>query len=113
MDKKTKKHSIIHMVKDQYEVATKLGNLLVERIARKQEQLGLSDQKLGDLAFTYVTDRQKKVNNLKHGKRQLTMADYYLLCQAVGLQPDRVLSLVLDDLEDAKIQTDISKESVA
>ncbi|GAB7024725.1 hypothetical protein JCM12178A_32840 [Salidesulfovibrio brasiliensis] len=72
----------------------------MDRIAREQDKLELSDKKLGDIAFSFLSDTQKKVNNLKHGRRRLTMSDYYQLCRALNLQADRIMSRALDELDE-------------
>lgn len=106
-------YSSLKMIKDQSATALILEQLLMGRIAREQENRCLSDKKLGDMAFEYISDTQKKVNNLKHGKRRLTISDYYQLCQALDMQPDRILSRALDELEEESKQRPQPKKSVA
>lgn len=69
---------------------------IFEAVGREE----ISETELGRRAFPEVQDSQKKVNDLKHGKRLLRFVDFYALCVALDIEPDRVLSSSLYELDN-------------
>lgn len=80
-------------------LAQKLEVALRERLMQRRDELNLSDDALGKRAFRPLgyKDVQKKVNNLLRGQTSLLMSEFYILCEALDLQPDRVFSTAIDD----------------
>lgn len=85
--------------KASHPLASHLEILLRRRLLEQKEQMGLSDEALGIRAFRPLgyQDVQKKVNNLLTGRTSLSVADFYIMCEALSLPADRVFTSALDD----------------
>lgn len=81
-------------------IAEKLDVAIRQRLSDRQEEKGLSDQALGERAYLPLGygDVQKKINNLMRGKTGMKLSDFYIVCEALELPPDRVFSSVLDSV---------------
>ena len=82
----------------------------VVRIIRKtlldcRGKKGITEKELGERTFEPLgwSDGQKKINNLLNSKTDLSIADFYVLCEGLGLPPDRVfVAAVFDALKDCE-----------
>lgn len=98
--------------KKPHPIAQKIETLIRKRMAEKKEELGLSDDALGERTFSPLgyNDGQKKVNNLLRGRTGMKIAEFYILCEGLELPPDRVFTAALDDaLREAEAESKFSK----
>lgn len=86
-------------MKKQNPIAEKLEANIRSRLVEKKNSLGISDDALGRNTFAPLgyEDFQKKVNNLLRGKKPMGIAEFYILCDGLGLHPDRLFTSALDD----------------
>lgn len=86
-------------MKKQNPTAEKLEANIRSRLIEKKNSLGISDDALGRNTFAPLgyEDFQKKVNNLLRGKKPMGIAEFYILCDGLGLHPDRLFTAALDD----------------
>ena len=83
-------------------VAQLLEKAILKRLEDKQNELGLSDLKLGEKTYSILgyDDPQKKINNTLRGKTGIKLSDFYIICEGLGLAPDRVFCTALDKVLD-------------
>lgn len=90
------------MKKQQHPIAAALEAIIRQRLLDKKNELAISDDALGTKTFGPLGygDVQKKVNNLLRGQKSMSLAEFYILCEGLGLQPDRIFTAALDDALD-------------
>ncbi len=88
------------MKRQQQPTATALEAVIRQRLFDKKSELGISDDALGTKTFGPLGygDVQKKVNNLLRGQKPMSLAEFYILCEGLGLQPDRIFTSSLYDV---------------
>lgn len=87
------------MKKQQHPIAAALEAIIRQRLLDKKSELAISDDALGIKTFGPLGygDVQKKVNNLLRGQKSMSLAEFYILCEGLELQPDRIFTAALDD----------------
>lgn len=87
------------MKRNQHPIAAALEAIIRQRLVDKKNELAISDDALGTKTFKPLGygDVQKKVNNLLRGQKSMSLAEFYILCEGLELQPDRVFTTSLDD----------------
>lgn len=87
------------MKKQQHPIAAALEAIIRQRLLDKKSELAISDDALGTKTFGPLGygDVQKKVNNLLRGQKSMSLAEFYILCEGLELQPDRIFTAALDD----------------
>ena len=102
----TKKPRPVHTVAHQLE------ELILQRLNDRRDELGLSDLGLGEKTYRVLgyDDPQKKINNTLRGKTGIKLSDFYILCEGLGLPPDRVLSSALDNMFTKPKEADLPEQ---
>lgn len=100
--------------KTNHPVALRLEHYIRKKLSEQQKKLGLSDEALGQRTFKPLgwSDGQKKANNLLRGQTKMLLSDFYILCEGLDLQPDRVFtSSLISALEPDQTPTTGQKKS--
>lgn len=102
------------MKKQQHPIAAALEAIIRQRLLDKKNELAISDDALGTKTFGPLgyEDVQKKVNNLLRGQKSMSLAEFYILCEGLGLQPDRIFTAALDDALRCSIDTNIENKNL-
>lgn len=90
------------MKKNQHPIAAALEAIIRQRLVEKKNDLAISDDALGTKTFKPLGygDVQKKVNNLLRGQKPMSLAEFYILCEGLELQADRIFTTSLNDALD-------------
>ena len=101
------------MKKQQHPIAAALEAIIRQRLLDKKSDLGISDDALGTKTFGPLGygDVQKKVNNLLRGQKPMSLAEFYILCEGLELQPDRIFTAALDDALRGSIDINIENKN--
>lgn len=85
-------------MKQMHPVAEELVARIRQRFLERKKELRLSDEDLGVKTFGKLgfSDVQKKVNNILNGRKALSVAEFYIMCEGLELPADRLFAVVLD-----------------
>jgi len=93
---------LIIMKSKKQEAGELLNSILNKRLSAEfcalKDRTGISQTIFGERVFPDLASSQNKISDLKNERLRLTIEDYYVLATELGLSPDRVFSVAVDEL---------------
>jgi hypothetical protein len=79
-------------------VAQAVSEAIRRKFLLRKEELSITEESLGDITYRKLgdNDAHKKIDNLLCGRVELKISDLIIMCEGLGINPDRIFTVAYD-----------------